>query len=145
MTTVGQILRTKGNDIWSIGSEATVFEALHLLAEKNIGAILVIDEDKLVGIFSERDYARSVIRTQKSAQEIHVKELMSSNVVTITPAKTIEACMELMTAQRIRHLPVLDNGQVIGVISIGDAVKTLISKQQHTIQELENYITSGVT
>ncbi|MCB0208707.1 MAG: CBS domain-containing protein [Anaerolineae bacterium] len=145
MTTVGQILRNKGNNIWSIGSGATVFEALSLLAEKNIGAVLVLDDGQLVGIFSERDYARSAVRTQKSAQDMHVKELMSSRVVTITPAKTIEACMELMTAQRIRHLPVLDDNQVIGVISIGDVVKTIISKQQLTIQELENYITSGVT
>lgn len=145
MTTVGQILRTKGNEVWSIGPEATVFEALQLLAEKNIGAILVLDGDQLVGIFSERDYARSVVKHQLSAQEMRVKELMSANVVSITPDKSIEVCMALMTNQRIRHLPVLRQESVIGVISIGDVVKKIISMQRATIEEMENYITSGVT
>ena len=145
MTTIGQVLRGKGRAVWSINPEATVFEALQLMAEKNIGAILVMNNDDLVGILSERDYARSVIRQEKSAHEMRVEELMSSEVVSITPEKSIEACMELMTKQRIRHVPVLDEGQVIGVISIGDVVKTIISKQQHTIEELENYITSGVS
>lgn len=144
MTTVGQILRNKGDQIWSISPEATIYDALRLMADKNIGAVLVMDSDTLAGIFSERDYARS-IALNKSAHEIQVKELMSAKVVTITRDKTIENCMELMTNQRIRHLPVLDQQRVIGVISIGDVVKSIISKQQHTIKELENYITSGVS
>jgi len=144
MTTVGQILRNKGHEIWSISPETTIYDALRLMAEKNIGAVLVMDNDTLAGIFSERDYARSV-SLNKSAHEVRVKELMSAQVVTITRDKTIENCMELMTNQRIRHLPVLDQKRVIGVISIGDVVKSIISKQQHTIKELENYITSGVS
>ncbi|MCB0166496.1 MAG: CBS domain-containing protein [Anaerolineae bacterium] len=144
MTTVGQILRNKGDETWSITSEATIYDALRLMADKNIGAVLVMDGDNLSGIFSERDYARS-ITLNKSPHEVRVKELMSAKVVTITRDKTIENCMELMTNQRIRHLPVLDQKRVIGVISIGDVVKSIISKQQHTIKELENYITSGVS
>lgn len=145
MATVGQILRTKGDAVWSIGPEATVFEALQLLAEKNVGAVLVLNDGKLVGIFSERDYARSAVDHQKSAHDMQVKMLMSREVVSVTPDKTLDACMALMTNQRIRHLPVLEQDKVVGVISIGDVVKKVISMQRATIQEMENYITSGVT
>lgn len=144
MATVGQILRTKGHDVWSIRPDATVFECLELMAEKNIGAVLVVENENLIGIFSERDYARKVILKGRSSKETMVKETMSENVITVTPNKRLEECMSLMTDQRIRHLPVLDGGKLIGLISIGDVVKKIISKQKDTIRELENYITGSV-
>ena len=141
MYTVQQILNSKGHEVWSINPDATVFEALQLMAEKDVGALLVLKSGKLVGIFSERDYARKVILHGKASKETLVKEIMTSRVAYVHPGLTTEECMALMTARHIRHLPVLDGDQVVGVISIGDVVKAIISNQVFVIEQLENYIT----
>jgi CBS domain-containing protein len=141
MTTVDQILRGKGRKVWSVSPETLVYDALKVMAQRNIGALLVLEGDKLKGIFSERDYARKVILLGKSSREVPVRDVMSPNVITVHPRQTVEECMALMTDERIRHLPVIDDDQVVGVISIGDAVKAIISEQEFTIQQLENYIT----
>ncbi len=141
MKTVGQLLQTKGHQVWSIAPEAMVYEALKLMAEKGVGALVVFEAGQVVGIISERDYARKVSLQGKSDRSTPVKEIMTSKVVYVRPEQTIEACMALMTDKRIRHLPVLDGAQLIGVISIGDVVKTVISEQEFIIEQLENYIT----
>ena len=141
MKTVSQLLRTKGQAILSVSPEIPVFEALQVMAEKNVGALLVVEGGELVGIFSERDYARKVILKGKSSKEIPVREIMSSHVLYVRPEQTIEDCMALMTDKHVRHLPVLDQGRLIGVISIGDVVKALIDEQQFIIEQLQNYIT----
>lgn len=143
MTIVKQILDNKGHDVWSVGPEESIFEALQLMAEKNIGAVLVMDEDKLVGIFSERDYARKIILHGKASRDTAVKEAMTQTVFAVPPDYSVDRCMALMTEKRIRHLPVIRGEQVEGVISIGDVVKALISEQAVTIQHLEDYITTG--
>jgi len=142
MKTVSQLLQGKGGGVLSVTPQSTVYDALKLMAEKNIGALLVMSNGKLEGILSERDYARKVILLGKSSHELEVREIMSDEVVTVTPVQTVDDCMALMTGRRIRHLPVLDNGKVIGVLSIGDLVKAVIAMQQQTIQELESYIHS---
>jgi CBS domain-containing protein len=142
MKTVSQLLQGKGGGVLSVTPDTTVFEALKLMAEKNIGALLVMSGGKLDGILSERDYARKVILLGKSSHELVVREIMSEEVVTVTPVQTVDDCMGLMTGRRIRHLPVLDNDTVVGVLSIGDLVKAVIAMQQQTIQELESYIHS---
>jgi CBS domain-containing protein len=141
MITVRKIMMSKGADVWSISPHATAYEALQLMAEKDIGALPVIDGGHLVGVFSERDYARKVILKGKSSKETTVGELMTKPVFYITPERTIEDCMALMTAIRGRHLPVLENGRLTGVISIGDVVNTIITEQRVTIRDLEKYIT----
>ncbi len=143
MHTVRQILRAKGSDVWSIAPQASVYEALKMMADKNVGALLVINEGKLVGIFSERDYARKAILKGKSSKETPVSELMTKKVFYVSPGDTMEDCMALITARRIRHLPVMENQQLIGIVSIGDVVNRLISDQQFTIRELEKYITGS--
>ncbi len=143
MTTVRQILGSKGRDVWSVSPDATVYDAIKLMAEKNAGALVVLEGDLLRGIISERDYARKVILKGKSSKEIPVKEIMSVDVVTIRPEQSIEECMSLMTHKRIRHLPVLEENKLVGVISIGDVVKAIISEQEFTIKQLENYITGS--
>lgn len=140
MITVRQILRDKGHDIWSIAPEATVYQALQLMAEKNVGALMVLDGETLVGILSERDYARQVILKGKSSMDTPVKAIMTANVVVIEPDERVESCMSLMTKKRIRHLPVVQDERVIGMISIGDVVKKIISQQAFTIEQLGNYI-----
>ncbi len=142
MKTVSQLLQGKGSSVWSVTPEASVFDALKLMAEKNVGALLVMSDSKLRGILSERDYARKVILLGKSSQEIAVRDIMSDKVVCVGPEQTVDECMALMSGKRIRHLPVLAGGQVIGVLSIGDLVKALIEEQQQTIQQLESYIHS---
>jgi CBS domain-containing protein len=141
MIAVGRILKEKGNQIWSVSPDTTVFDALNLMAEKNLGAVLVIEGGKIAGIFSERDYARKVILKGKSSKETPVKEIMTEDVLFVRPNHSIEECMALMTDKHIRHLPVLDGEQLVGVISIGDVVKAVISDQEYTIKQLENYVT----
>jgi CBS domain-containing protein len=141
MISVRQLLQAKGGQIWSIAPDASVYQALRLLAEKDVGALLVIDTENLVGIISERDYARKVVLKGKTSMETPVREIMTSEVITIGIDQTIEDCMELMTTRHFRHLPVKDGGQLVGVISIGDVVKSIISQQEFVIEQLENYIT----
>lgn len=142
MKTVIQLLQGKGASVWSVTPDSSVYDALKLMAGKNVGALLVMSEDKLRGILSERDYARKVILLGKSSQDLKVSEIMSDKVVCVGPAQTVDECMALMSGKRIRHLPVLEGGKVIGVLSIGDLVKEVIAEQQQTIQQLENYIHS---
>lgn len=141
MTIVKQMLAKKP-DIYSVRPDTTVLDALRLMAEKNIGAVLVLDGDKLAGIFSERDYARKVVLHGKTSKDTPVREIMSTHLVTTDPSATSGQCMALMTEARVRHLPVLENERVVGVISIGDVVKAVVEEQEFTIHQLENYITS---
>ncbi len=143
MSTVRQLLRSKPAEVWTIGPKATVYEALELTAEKDVGALLVLDRDRLEGIFSERDYARKVVLQGKSSRETTVGDLMTQAVHYVTPRQTVEECLALMTDKRIRHLPVLENGKLVGLVSIGDAVKCIIDDQQLTIRHLESYITGA--
>ena len=142
MKTVGDVLRVKGNAVLAAEPDATVYHALTVMAEKNIGALVVREGERVVGIFSERDYARQVILKGKASKETTVREIMTARVVYVRPAQTIDDCMALMTDKRIRHLPVMDEGQLIGLLSIGDVVKAVISEKQFLIEQLENYITS---
>jgi CBS domain-containing protein len=142
MESVSQLLQDKGGSVLSVTPGTSVFDALKLMAEKNVGALLVMEGGALRGIMSERDYARKVILLGKSSQDIAVRDIMSDKVVTVSPAQTVDECMALMTDRRIRHLPVVDNGRVTGVLSIGDLVKAVIAEQQQTIQQLESYIHS---
>ena len=141
MTSVQWMLQAKGEQVWSTTPEATVFEALEIMADKDIGVLLVMENERLVGIFSERDYARKVILKGKSSSTMLVREIMTSEVFTVRLDQTIEQCMKLMTDRHIRHLPVVEKGKVLGLISIGDVVKTIISDQRTTIRQLEEYIT----
>jgi CBS domain-containing protein len=138
--TIHEILNQKGSHAWSIGPEATVFEAIGLMAEKNIGALLVVRTGKLIGILSERDYTRKIALQGKSSKQTKVREIISGRVISVTPLHTVEDCMRLMTEHRIRHLPVLQDDQILGVISIGDLVNWIISAQTTTIQQLQTYI-----
>mgnify|MGYP001077645888 FL=1 len=140
MKLVSQLLTSKGHDVWSIAPDMTVLNALQLMADRKIGALLVLDEDKLVGVFSERDYARKVILKGKSSKDTSVGDVMSSNIVRVVPDQTTELCMNLMTEKRVRHLPVVDGDKVIGVISIGDVVKAVIADREDVIEQLEQYI-----
>ena len=140
MKTVRQLLQAKGGAIFSISPDASVFEALKLMAEKEVGALVVIEGGGLAGIVSERDYARKVILHGKSSHDIPVREIMTEKLVTVHPAQTVEECMTLMTDKRTRHLPVIEGDRLIGVLSIGDLVKEVISEQEQTIKQLESYI-----
>ena len=140
MATVKQLLQGKGHDIWSIGPEASVYDAIELMADKEVGALVVLEGDSLVGVLSERDYARKVVLQGRSSKSTKIKGIMTSRVVYARPKQTVEECMALMTDKRIRHLPVMDGDELIGVISIGDLVKAIIEEQQHVIEQLEQYI-----
>jgi CBS domain-containing protein len=140
MQTIRKILSEKGMDIWSTAPGATVFDALQVMADKDVGALMVLDGDKLVGIFSERDYARHVILKGKSSKNTLVKEIMTSHVVYATPDMTNEQGLTLMTAKHIRHLPVVDGETLMGMVSIGDLVRSIISEQKELINQLEQYI-----
>ena len=140
--TVQQLLKHKSHRLVSIGPDASVFEALQLLAKHDIGSLVVLDGERLTGIFSERDYARQVVLLGKSSRETHVREIMTHKVLCVRPDQTIDQCMGLMTEKRVRHLPVVDHKKVVGVISIGDVVKEVISEQQLMIEQLEHYIHS---
>ncbi len=138
--TILELLQARDGDIWAVSPQATVYDALRMLADKDVGALLVIENDKLVGVFSERDYARKIVLHGKSSAETFVWEIMSQGVVTISPQSTIDECMTLMTDKRVRHLPVMVGDKVVGIVSIGDIVKAIITKQAHTIENLEQYI-----
>ena len=140
MTTVRQLLETKGADVVWVAPESNVLDALKLMAEREIGAVLVLEGSRLIGIMSERDYARKVILKGKSSQDTRVREIMTERVVYARPEQTVPECMALMTSKRVRHLPVLEGERLIGVLSIGDLVKETISEQEFTIRQLENYI-----
>jgi len=144
MATVKQLLESKDNNVWSISPETTVFEGLQFMAEKNIGALLVTRDDKLIGIFSERDYARKVILKGKASKDTTIGELMTKEVVYTTPEDSLDECMALMTAKHIRHLPILNNGKLIGLLTLGDLVKQIMSNQEFKIQELEKYISGSL-
>jgi CBS domain-containing protein len=144
MKTLRQLLesKTRGRAVFSVGPDALVYEALKLMAEKDVGALLVMEGGRLAGIISERDYARKVILHGKSSHDIPVREIMTSKVITVHPGQTVPECMALMTEKRIRHLPVTEGGQLIGLLSIGDLVKEVIADQEQTIRQLESYIHS---
>jgi CBS domain-containing protein len=138
---ISAILKRKGREIWSVPPEAMVFDAIRLMSSKNVGALLVIERDKLLGIISERDYTRKVILRGRSSRETEVREIMSTPVLSVSPEEPVEECMRIMTESRVRHLPVLDSGRVVGIVSIGDLVKWIILAQSVTIDQLEGYIT----
>ena len=141
--TIGDILRQKGSQVWSIEPTALVYDAIKMMAEKNVGALLVMQGDKLAGIISERDYTRKVFLKGKSSKETLVNEILSAQVICVSPAHSVEDCLRLMTEHRFRHLPVLQEQKVAGLVSIGDLVNWIITQQSHTIQQLQSYITGG--
>lgn len=143
MDNVGNILKQKGNQVWSIGPEDTVYKALEILAEKNIGVLLVMEGQRVVGIFSERDYARKVILKGKSSAEMKVGEIMSKDVLYASPGDSVEKCMAIITENKIRHLPIMQDGKLLGMITSGDIINHIISRQKFEIQELKKYITGG--
>ena len=140
MKTVSQVLDNKGRQIYSVAPETLVYDALLVMAEHHIGALLVMRRDELVGIFSERDYAREVIIKGRTSATTAVQDIMSTKLITVSPEKTVEECMTLMSGKRIRHLPVMEHGKVIGLLSIGDLVQATIEYQQFLIKQLEHYI-----
>lgn len=140
--TVGSVLKRKGTDVWFVAPGQTVYEAIERMANKGVGALLVMEGEKLQGIISERDYARKVILRGKSSRVILVKEIMTSPVIVVKPDRSVEECMGIITANRIRHLPIVENEKVLGVVSIGDLVKWVVSEQEDTIEHLENYISA---
>jgi len=142
MKSVKQLLQNKSGELSTIGPDASVLDALKLMAERNVGALLVVENGKLVGIISERDYARKVVLLGKTSQDTPVREIMSERAVCVQPDNTVEECMALMTDKHIRHLPVIENEKLLGVLSIGDLVKETIAEQQLTIKQLESYIHS---
>ena len=142
--TVQQILNAKGSTVWTVAPEESVFEALELMARHNVGALVVATGAEPLGVLSERDYARKIILVGKSSRETTVAEIMTSPVVTVEPKQSVTDCMRIMTERRVRHLPVLEGGQMIGIVSIGDVVKEIITEQEHMIEQLQGYI-SGTT
>jgi len=142
MLTVRQFIEQTKRATWTLSSNNTVRQALQLMADKNIGAIVIKDQDKLIGIFSERDYARKVVLKGKNSTDTKLSEVMSKEVITISSDMQIDACMQLMTDKRVRHLPVVDNGKSIGIISIGDVVRLMIDEQKYLIEQLQKFVTS---
>jgi CBS domain-containing protein len=140
MSTIKQILDTKGYAVWSIHPQASVFAAIQKMAEKEVGALVVVEGDAVVGIISERDYARKVALKGRLCRETAVRDIMTADVIYVCLDQSIEECMSIVTEKRIRHLPVLDGGRLVGIISIGDLVKTIIAEQQFIIEQLEHYI-----
>jgi len=140
MTTVKQLLDAKGRKVWSVSPDGSVFDAIKVMADKNIGAVVVVEDEQPVGIFTERDYARNVILRGKSSPTTRVGDIMETRVIYAQPDETIEQCMAVMSDKRIRHLPVLEDGRLVGIVSIGDLVKAVIADQQFVIEQLEHYI-----
>jgi len=145
MTTVRHILDQKGNQVWSLHSGDTVYDAIKMMADKDVGALVVVDGSKIVGIVTERDYARNVFLKGRASPQTLVGEIMQRNVICVDPDKSIEECMAIVSAKRVRHLPVTDDGQLLGIISIGDLVKTIISDREFAIEQLEHYIRGAKT
>jgi CBS domain-containing protein len=143
MKTVKQLLQNKGGEVWTIGPDQTVLEALRLMAEKEVGALVVVNSSKVVGIISERDYARKVVLRGVSSKDTPVRDIMSGKVFFVRPNQTAEECLALMTEKRCRHLPVMEDNKLSGLISIGDAVKAVIAEKEFMIGQLENYIKGG--
>ena len=143
MLTVRELLAKKGSEVWSVSPDATVYDALQVMAARNVGAVLVLDDGELAGILSERDYARQVILKGKASRDTPVRDIMTTSVVSVSPDRTIDDCMALMTERRIRHLPVLQSDVLLGVLSIGDVVKAVISEKEFHIEQLESYIASS--
>lgn len=142
---ISSVLVHKSSELWSIAPEATVFEAIKLMAEKNIGSLLVLSGGKLVGVFTERDYTRKIALQGKTSKETRVREIIPHQVITVTPDDSVEDCMRLMTGNRVRHLPVVEGANVVGIISIGDLVNWIISTQNAHIEQMEQYISGSVT
>lgn len=142
MVNIKSILQTKGNMVWSVTPDTKVYNTLQLMADKNIGAVLVIDNNKIEGIFSERDYARKVALEGKSSKELPVKDVMSHRVLFVNPGRTADECMVLMIKKKVRHLPVLENDNLLGIVSIGDVVKAILDDKDYMIDQLEQYITN---
>jgi len=142
MVTMAQILSAKGSTVWSISPDATVFEALRLMADKDVGALLIVDGSTPVGMLSERDYARKVVLEGRSSLDTQVRTVMTTPLTRCPPSHTVESAMALMTRNRVRHLPVMDQGRLLGMVSIGDLVKATIAHQQFTIEQLETYISN---
>ena len=140
MKSARQLLEAKGSDVWSIHPDAAVYDAIEMMADRGVGALMVLDGGDLVGVISERDYARKVILRGRSSKDTTVKEIMTARVVYARPDQTVEDCMGLMTEKRIRHLPVVDGRELLGVVSIGDLVKSMLAEQQFVIEQLEQYI-----
>ncbi len=142
MTSLKMLLKGKGHDVWSVHPDDTVLDAIKMLAKKDIGALIVIKDDKPVGIFTERDYARNVYLKGKSSLDTAVRDVMVAPVICVRPGQSVNECMALMTAKRFRHLPVMDGDELVGMVSIGDLVKSVIAEQQFTIEQMEHYIYS---
>ena len=144
MQYIHDVLDHKGRKVWTVAPETSVYEGLELMADKNIGALVVVDVTGIIGIFSERDYARHLALQGKRSRETPVREIMTQVVATMSPSHSMKDCMEVMTNERVRHLPVVENGELIGLVSIGDVVKSIMSYQEQMIQQLEAYITGRV-
>jgi CBS domain-containing protein len=138
--TIDSILNDKGTNVWAVDPDDTVFEAIKIMADKNVGALLVMRDNRLVGIFSERDYTRKVVLKGKSSRETAVREIISTPVISVEPGDSVENCMRIMTEHRIRHLPVMEGGKVAGIVSIGDLVNWIISAQHMALNQMEDYI-----
>ncbi len=143
MMTVRELLERKGGVVWTIAPSASVFEAIKIMAEKSVGALVVMEGSTLLGILSERDYARKVVLQGRSSKDTACREIMTGRVVYVAPERTLDECMALMTDKRIRHLPVIEGGSLVGIVSIGDCIKAIVSKQEFIIAQLENYIRGG--
>jgi CBS domain-containing protein len=142
LRTINQVLEGKGREVWTVDPEQTVYDALTLMAEKNIGALAVMESGRLIGTISERDYARNVILKDRRSRDTKVREVMCRKVPVVSPGNSVEECMAVVTDTRVRHLPVFDGDELVGIVSIGDLVKAIIADQKFMIEQLENYITS---